>query len=45
MASHPPAQCCTVGVKFDGETVGKLETINGGPYSVSTGLCLAPFDD
>jgi len=28
MASHPPAQCCTVGVKHEGETTGKLFKID-----------------
>ncbi|TVY45372.1 Hydrolase [Lachnellula subtilissima] len=29
MASNPPSQCCTVGVKHDGEPTGKLIKIGG----------------
>ncbi|KAF2722306.1 alpha/beta-hydrolase [Polychaeton citri CBS 116435] len=29
MASHPPAKCCTVGVKHDGEAKGELKDFNG----------------
>ncbi|MCJ1477886.1 hypothetical protein MMC13_006559 [Lambiella insularis] len=29
MASHAPAQCCTVGVKHEGTPTGKLDTIEG----------------
>jgi len=29
MASHPPAQCCTVGVKHEGEAKGSLKTLGG----------------
>jgi dienelactone hydrolase len=29
MASNPPARCCTIGVKHDGEAKGELKTVNG----------------
>jgi len=29
MASHPPAQCCTVGVKHEGEPTGSMTKIDG----------------
>ncbi|KAK3058174.1 hypothetical protein LTR09_001252 [Extremus antarcticus] len=29
MASHPPGQCCTVGVKHEGEAKGKIEKVGG----------------
>ncbi|KEZ40051.1 hypothetical protein SAPIO_CDS9051 [Scedosporium apiospermum] len=29
MASHPPAQCCTIGVKHSGEPVGQLIKVAG----------------
>jgi len=29
MASNPPAKCCTVGVKHEGESTGNLQTIAG----------------
>lgn len=30
MASNPPAACCTVGVKHEGEAVGEFQQIGGG---------------
>lgn len=35
MASHPPGQCCTVGVKHEGEAKGKIEKVGGSEYSLS----------
>ncbi|KAF2402313.1 esterase/lipase [Trichodelitschia bisporula] len=29
MASHPPQQCCTIGVKHEGEASGEITTIGG----------------
>ncbi|KAJ9649029.1 hypothetical protein H2199_000942 [Coniosporium tulheliwenetii] len=31
MTSHPPAQCCTIGVKHEGEAVGEIKNIGDTP--------------
>jgi hypothetical protein len=33
MASNPPAQCCTVGVKHEGEASGELIKIGESNYN------------
>ncbi|MCJ1251284.1 hypothetical protein MMC30_008515 [Trapelia coarctata] len=38
MASHPPAQCCTVGVKHEGEPTGTFEVIE----DIETYIALPP---
>lgn len=30
MASHPPQQCCTIGVKHEGEALGEYVDVDGG---------------
>lgn len=32
MASNPPAACCAIGVKHEGEAKGQFEQIGDGPY-------------
>ncbi|EON67882.1 hypothetical protein W97_07379 [Coniosporium apollinis CBS 100218] len=31
MTSHPPAQCCTIGVKHEGEAVGEIKNVGDTP--------------
>jgi hypothetical protein len=34
MASHPPAECCTIGVKHEGEAQGEMKKIGEGKFFV-----------
>jgi hypothetical protein len=43
MASHPPAQCCTIGVKHEGEASGKIEKIGDSKLTVLPSSLCEPY--
>nr|POE52019.1 hydrolase tropi [Quercus suber] len=42
MASHPPARCCTIGVKHEGEATGEIKTISGKNKQTELAILILP---